>query len=40
MNLQPQSISYFEPVINQDAVANYSTKNIGRKNIFHDLIVS
>lgn len=33
MNIQPQSISYFEPVINQAAVTNYCTKYIGRKNI-------
>jgi hypothetical protein len=40
MNIQPQSISYFEPVINQEAVSNYCTKFIGRKNIFHDLIIT
>lgn len=40
MNIQPQSISYFEPVINQEAVSNYCTKYIGRKNVFHDIIIS
>ncbi len=34
MNLRPQSISYFESLINQEAVSNYSTKYIGRKHIF------
>lgn len=39
MNIQPQSISYFEPVINQEAVSNYCTKYIGGKAIYHDLLM-
>lgn len=39
MNLQPQSISYFEPVINQEAVSNYCTKYIGSKAISYDLLI-
>ncbi|SDS49712.1 hypothetical protein SAMN04515667_2308 [Formosa sp. Hel1_31_208] len=38
MNIQPQSISYFEPVINQEAVTNYCTKYVGRSNVFYNLI--
>lgn len=38
MNIQPHSISYFEPVINQEAVSNYCCKYIGRGNVFYDLI--
>lgn len=38
MNIQPQSISYFEPVLNQEAVSNYCTKHIGQGCLFHNLL--
>jgi hypothetical protein len=38
MGTEPQSIPYLEKVESLDALTNYCTKYIGRRNSFYDLL--
>ena len=38
MNIEYQSISYLQPVENEEAVSNYCSKYVGKRNTFHDLL--
>ena len=39
MNMQPQSISYFEKVISNKAVSYYCTKNLTKKALTHNFLI-